>query len=120
MYAGWKGALGSQAIPYDQIFILTLPAFQWMRVDYPAAHPRHALSCNAVGGSQIITIGGLNSASNDSGTAQIYESVFNDPDPFTQGLAIFDMTTLNFTDKYTANASPYIQSDMVKSYYAQK
>ncbi|OCL08168.1 hypothetical protein AOQ84DRAFT_293715, partial [Glonium stellatum] len=50
----------------DQTFTSTLPALQWLRVEYPAAHPRYAFSWHAVRGSKTITIGGLNSASNDS------------------------------------------------------
>ena len=40
-------------------------------------------------------------------------------DPFAQGLAIFDMTTMAFSDQYTAGAPPYEQSEMVKQYYSQ-
>ncbi|KAL8850831.1 MAG: hypothetical protein Q9221_004245 [Calogaya cf. arnoldii] len=48
-------------VPYDEIFILTLPAFHWLKVDYPARNPRSSHSCNAVGGSQIVSIGGIDS-----------------------------------------------------------
>ena len=40
-------------------------------------------------------------------------------DPFTQGLAIFDMTALRFIDQYTAAAPLYEQSDPVKQFYSQ-
>ena len=117
LYAGWGGNLGSAATPYDEIFILTLPAFTWVKVDYPPKSPRHALSCNAVGGSQIITIGGLDSASADAFSANVYQDVFNTSDPFANGLNIFDMSTLSFADKYTANPPPYTQSALIASVY---
>ena len=114
MYAGWGRRLGAAAISFDEIYILTLPAFYWIKVDYAPQHPRHGLTCNAVGGSQILTIGGLDTNSNEN----TYQSPYNTtPDPFAQGLAIFDMTTLQFADKYTAKAPPYVQSDRVKTYY---
>ncbi|MCJ1465552.1 hypothetical protein MMC07_004170 [Pseudocyphellaria aurata] len=121
MYAGWGGDLGKSAIPFDEIYILTLPAFHWLKVDYPPQQPRHALTCHAVGGSQILTIGGLDSNSNHTMDAEIYHSTFDtSPDPFAQGLAIFNMTALKFANQYTAKASPYVQSDMVRRYHATR
>ncbi|KAL8839985.1 MAG: hypothetical protein Q9170_001527 [Blastenia crenularia] len=122
MYGGESGNLGPDAVPYDEIFILTLPAFRWIKVDYPPLHPRHGHSCNAVGGSQIISIGGVDSNSRIyyGDYFSIGESTFNSSvDPFAQGLGIFDMTTLTWADHYTANAPQYVQSDLVKNFYAQ-
>ena len=110
------------AIQYDTINILTLPAFHWISVPYNPENPRHGLSCNAVGGSQILTIGGVDSNSKvDYGTPdENTESTFDSsPDPFAQGLAIFDMTTLAFSDHFSAGAPPYEQSDVVKQFYSQ-
>ena len=110
------------AVQYDTINILTLPAFHWISVPYNPQNPRHGLSCNAVGGSQILTIGGVDSdAKVDFGTLyQVHESTFDSsPDPFAQGLAVFDMTTLAFSDHFTAGAPPYEQSDVVKQFYSQ-
>ena len=122
VYAGWSGILGSIAIQYDTINILTLPAFHWIEVPYDPQNPRHGHSCNAVGGSQIISIGGVDSNSNVTGGdyPDLTKSTFNTaPDPFAQGLAIFDMTTLSFAKQYTAMAPPYEQSALVKQVYAE-
>ena len=40
-------------------------------------------------------------------------------DPFAQGLAIFDMTTMTFSNQYTVEAPPYEQSEVVKQFYSQ-
>ncbi|KAL9605628.1 MAG: hypothetical protein Q9179_001168 [Wetmoreana sp. 5 TL-2023] len=107
LYGGSSGDLGSPAIPFDEIFILSLPAFHWFKVDYPPQHPRQGHSCNAVGGSQILSIGGIDSNSKIStgDGFDITKSTFNSSaDPFTQGLGIFDMTSLKWADRYTANA----------------
>ena len=42
-----------------------------------------------------------------------------EPDPFAQGIAIFDMTSLTFVNQFTTAAPPYEQSDAVKHFYAQ-
>lgn len=122
IYGGENGNLGPAAVPYDEIFILTLPAFHWLKVDYPPAHPRNGHTCNAVGGSQIVSIGGVDSNSRiyygydyDINTSTFNSSI----DPFAQGLGVFDMTTLTWADHYTANAPPYEQSDRVKNFYTQ-
>ena len=48
------------------------------------------------------------------------ESTFNSsPDPFAQGLAVFDMTALAFSDHFAAGAPPYEQSDVVKQFYSE-
>ncbi|KAI4249394.1 MAG: hypothetical protein L6R42_009012, partial [Xanthoria sp. 1 TBL-2021] len=107
-------------VAYDEIFILTLPAFHWLKVNYPPQHPRQGHSCNAVGGSQIISIGGVDSNAKIKygDIEEIKRSALNSSvDPFVQGLGIFDMTTLTWANRYTANAPPYEQSDPVKAYY---
>lgn len=122
VYAGWDGNLGPEAIQYDTINILTLPAFHWITVPYNPQSPRHGHSCNPVGGSQIISIGGVDSNSNITVGAppEIIRSTFDSaPDPFAQGLAIFDMTTLTFANQYIAVAPLYEQSEVVKQFYAQ-
>ncbi len=126
MYAGFGGILGEAAIPYDDAHILTLPAFHWIKVDsISAKNPRYGHSCNAVGGSQILSIGGVDAnptvAAPGPDNLTAYESTLNTTtDPFTQGLAIFNMTALKFGSGYEANASSYIQSDPVVQYYATK
>ncbi|KAL8933432.1 MAG: hypothetical protein Q9216_006367, partial [Gyalolechia sp. 2 TL-2023] len=121
LYGGTNNHLGPDAVPYDEIFLLTLPAFHWIKVDYPPQFPRGGHSCNAVGGSQIISVGGydanpeifVNALYDDVALSQLNSSA----DPLTQGLGIFDMTTLAWIDHFTANAAPYTQSDMVREYY---
>ena len=87
---------------------------------YNPQNPRLGHTCNAIGGSQIVIIGGLDANSNITLTSGILESMYNtSADPFSQGLAIFDMTTLRFAEQYTAGAKPYEQSDPVKEFYSQ-
>ncbi|KAK4127899.1 hypothetical protein N657DRAFT_566669, partial [Parathielavia appendiculata] len=115
VYGGWDGQLGAGATPYDSAYVLTLPAFHWAKADYPAAHPRHGLSCNAVGGSQILTIGGVDTAheaGNDS-----YRAGFQTRDPFSKGLAVFDLSTLTWSAAYRAKQSPQPPAPRIQEYY---
>lgn len=107
------------AVPFDTIHILTLPAFHWIRVDYNPQSSRFALSFNAVGGSQILTTGGLvaNSKIDVGDYHDISRSTYiTSEDPFKQGLAISDMTTLEFATQYVASAPLYAQSYLVQNY----
>ncbi|KAL8663755.1 MAG: hypothetical protein Q9202_003569 [Teloschistes flavicans] len=122
MYGGYSGNLGFRAIPYDEIYVLSLPAFYWFKIDYPPQHPRDGHTCNAVGGSQIVIVGGqdANSKIGSGYIDDIRKSALNSSaDPFAQGLAIFDMTTLTWADHFAANTPPYAQSDVVRDYYSQ-
>jgi len=118
VYAGWNGNLGASSVPYDEAYVLTLPAFQWFKAAYPAANPRHGLTCVPVGGGQILTVGGLDTTQN--GPDNLYDDVFNTPDPFEQGLAIFDMNQMAFAPSYAANAPSYTGATVVKNYYASR
>lgn len=120
VYAGWDGI--NYGIEYDTIYILTLPAFHWLQVEYTPTSSRFAHTCHAVGGSQVLTIGGLdaNPKITGPGYQNLIESNFNStPDPHTLGLGVFDMTTLTWASQYTANKSDYEQSEIVSTFYNQ-
>ena len=92
------------------------------KVQYPPSSPRGGHTCDAVGGSQIISIGGfdVNSAVYTGSYNAIRQSTFNSTDPFAQGLGIFNMTSLAWEDHYTANAPAYVQSEPIRTFYADK
>jgi hypothetical protein len=95
----------------DAVYILLLPAFHWIKVDYPPTDPRVYHTCHVIGNRQLLSVGGLNPALLNISLA------WNETDRFAEGLKIFDMTTLNWTNYYDANAAPYEQSNLVKQYY---
>lgn len=80
----------------------------YQHLAYNPQNPRHGDFWNSVGGSQRISIGGVDSNSNITGAAppEMIRSPFDSiPDPFAQGLAIFDVTTLSVANQYTAGAT---------------
>jgi hypothetical protein len=52
---------------FDDVYILTLPSFTWIKW-YPTApgpgSPHHSLTCNVINGAQMLIIGGTFPASN--------------------------------------------------------
>jgi Kelch motif len=96
----------------DEVFVLSLPGFVWTKADYRASFPRVNHACNIAGKRQMIVTGGLNpSAAN--GSELIYSR-----DPWTQGIGVFDMTLMEWKDRYDANAESYRTPEALKSWYA--
>lgn len=114
--------LGSPALPYDEVYILTLPAFEWIKVNYPPANPRHGHTCHTIGQRQMLVIGGVDSLASTVSQAAptLDKATFVKADQFTQGLAIFDMSALTWSSGYDANASVYQQSAPVQAYYSSR
>ncbi|KAH0536099.1 hypothetical protein FGG08_007004 [Glutinoglossum americanum] len=92
------------------VYILTLPAFHWIRVT-GSAPPRAGSHCQIVGNRQMLSVGGYDPTSS---------AEYATADPWTYGLGIFDMTDLSWGTHYNANAMPYVRSDAVNDYYAKQ
>ena len=120
-YGGSQGDIPEDAIQYDTIHILTLPAFHWIKVNYPPSSPRSSHTCsNFNNTAQIISLGGADPAGPHSDDGNITSKfIFTRPDPRKQGLGVFDLSSLTWTDKFSPNAPQYVQSDPVKQFYAQ-
>ena len=88
----------------DEVFILTLPAFHWIKSDTQAASYRAAPTCQVVG-NQLISVGGYD------------PSQPNTPDPWHYSIGIFDMTNLQWMSSFNHTPDPYIRPDLVNSYY---
>jgi Kelch motif len=102
-----------QNIALDEVFVLSLPAFNWQKADYTPAFPRVDHSCNVIGKRQMVVIGGQNPAT-ANGTALI-----ETPDIWSSGIGIFDMTTMDWSDQYDASAADYVTPEKVKSWIQQ-
>ena len=122
VYGGDTGHLGTPSVPCDTVNILSLPAFNWFSVAYNPQNPRAGHTCEAVGGSQIAIVGGFDA--NPEVVSGLYndvvESIFSTADPFAQGLAIFDLQTLDFAAEYIAGgAAVYEPNEVITQFYAQ-
>lgn len=114
VYAGWAGELGTAAIPFDDLHVLSLPSFHWFRASYEALYPRHGLTCEHLGGGQVLAIGGVDTTQ-DSG----FTGCFQTEDRHPQGLMVFDLGTMAWADGYVRNQTVYDQSSAVSSYYEE-
>jgi uncharacterized membrane protein YgcG len=115
VYAGWNNTLGDYATSFDAAYVLSLPSFNWFKADYTASNPRHGLTCEHIGGGQVLTIGGLDTSQYDASNQ--YRGVFHTKDPFPQGLGIFDLSSMSFTDAFEANKTTYDYADALSTYY---
>lgn len=120
MYGGqvgngqYDGSVASQKINVglDEVYILSLPSFVWFKANYTSSDPRIFHTCNIVGNRQMLSIGGLNPAAANLNATQ------NNTDPFWEGMKVFDLTALQWTNYYNATAAPYLTPNVVASHYA--
>lgn len=115
VYAGWNNTLGEYSTSFDAAYILSLPSFNWFKADYEATSPRHALTCEHIGGGQVLTVGGLDTSQHDASNQ--YRGVFHTVDPFPQGLGVFDLSTMSFADLFEVNKTTYEYADALSTYY---
>lgn len=90
----------------------------WVKANHNAANPRHGVTCNSLGGGQILTVGGVDTTQN--GPNDLYKDVFNTEDPFSQGLELFDMNLLEFKGTYNGSKKEYTAAKAVANFYADK
>lgn len=110
VYGGWTGYFSATDNTDSQnVYILTLPAFRWIRASASTA-PRAGSTCQVVN-SQMISVGGWD----PTGTAS-----FMIVDPWTYGIGVFDLTSLSWGNEFNSGARPYVRSDLVNSFYADK
>jgi hypothetical protein len=100
----------SAATAFDEVYVLSLPAFTWFKADYPAVLSRYAHSCTLVDG-QMISVGG--SDPSDATGRQ-------NKDPFVYGIGVFDLSSMEWSSFYNPAAANYKTPSMVASYYYSK
>jgi len=105
---GGSGA-ASNIAALDQIYVLSLPSFQWFEADYTPTMARFGHSCHVVGYGQrqLLIVGGAPSIDSWIDTEG------NTRDQWSWGLGVWDMTEMRWSDRYDAQAEPYVTSDVV-------
>jgi hypothetical protein len=99
------------ALLFDEVYVLSIPAFTWFKADYPAQVSRGGHTCQVVGNRQMLSFGGVDPRS----PAGDYSG-----DLFTVGIGIFDLTEMAWSSQYDAGAAPYKSPNVVASYYYSK
>lgn len=108
-------------IAQGAVYVLSLPAFNWQKQDVTPGFGRHLHSCNVIGNRQMVSIGGMvtNSTASSTDGQDIGTPDQSLPDPWQQGLGIFDLTAMEWKEEYDSDAAPYMTPDAVKAYYQQ-
>ena len=119
MYGGRREVeLRSDSAVLNAVFVLSLPSFIWQKENSTAKTGRYLHSCNVVGSRQMMVIGGLVT------NATVYQEdpdlangigANSIPDPWPQGIGMFDLSNFSWKDNYDANAKPYVTPDIVKN-----
>jgi hypothetical protein len=91
MYGGRDG----QNTYFDEVWILTMPSFQWLQ-PYAGSQPRYGMTCHLAGNRQMITAGGSDNSTLLAGC-----------DWHTKGVGVMDMTAITWGPTYDATAAPY-------------
>ncbi|KAK4160600.1 kelch repeat-containing protein [Cladorrhinum sp. PSN259] len=93
-------------VRYDDAYMLSLPAFHWIKLPSSSKGLRAYHTCTRVGKRQVLTIGG-----------NFEDGNWKEPDPARRGLQLFDMSALEWKNNYDADAPPYERADTVKALY---
>ena len=99
---------------YLDIYILTLPAFTWVKASTPSQARRANHNCQVLGKSQMIFIGGRDPSANTTATGLFWPSI----DPWTYGMNIYDMNALQWTGAWNASREEYNSPSVVKTIYS--
>ena len=114
VYGGWDGNFGNDEVRFDEVYILTLPAFQWVKVDFPAVKPRYGHRCYTVGNRQMMFVGGVDPSQVNATAA------FESKDNVQQGLGVLDMSSLEWMPGLFADEAPYVQNGQISDIYQAK
>jgi hypothetical protein len=115
MYGGQYGAgafssaSSSTNAASDEVYVLSLPAFQWFKAEYTSSDPRILHTCHALG-SQMLSVGGIDPS------AASYQDAIDNSDNFTQGIKVFDLTKMQWTNSWDPSLPEYETPEVVNEY----
>lgn len=98
---------------FSDVYVLTLPGFHWTLASGPEdpEYRRSRHVCASLGRRQFISFGGRREYGiNETESWQT-------PDPFPQGIGIYDMSAWAWDARYDAEANPYEQHSDLRAWY---
>ncbi|KAK6425735.1 hypothetical protein LTR95_016221 [Oleoguttula sp. CCFEE 5521] len=110
MYGGDAGQIDTTT-SQGVVHVLSLPSFNWQVHPTNATYSRVGHACNVIGNRQMAVIGGL-----ILGSAGEWDF---EPDPWPNGIGIFDISAFEWSASYDASAAAYVTPDIVKQHYQQ-
>jgi hypothetical protein len=103
LYGGENPKTGTSGM----IHILSLPAFRWFKADVTSPGRIHH-ACAVAGNRQMISTGGIGS-----------EWDWEEQDPWRHSLGVFDMTDLEWKDRFDPDADDYQTPKMIRDWYEE-
>ncbi|KAK7966895.1 uncharacterized protein PG986_001172 [Apiospora aurea] len=109
MYGGYDAAANKSM---TDVYVLSIPGFVWFKTDIDIGAPRVGQACALMGKNsrQMAVVGGANSDLQ-------YYPMFRDPDPWTNGINVLDLSELRWRSQYDPAAPAYEPPAMVKDWY---
>ncbi|KAI9159069.1 Kelch repeat-containing protein [Paramyrothecium foliicola] len=104
---GGRGRQGGGDVVHDDIWVLSLPAFRWFRIEVDAP-PRMTHVCAVAGQRQMIVSGGLSRP-----------GLWRNADEWTNALAVFDLSDSRWISRYDPAAAEYQSPAIVKGWYTR-
>ncbi|KAK9769900.1 hypothetical protein SCAR479_13445 [Seiridium cardinale] len=98
-------------VSFQDVYVLSIPGFVWVKADVTTGGPRTAQQCIVAGNRQMIVVGGKNPDLN-------YIGGYRDPDPWTNGINVLDMTSLSWNSAFDPNAAAYESPSAVIKWYS--
>lgn len=90
----------------QNLYVLSLPSFHWTHAGQLQDYGRGSLVCNIIGKRQLVVVGGT--TFDTSGTPE--------PDPWPNGLGVYDLSELKWRSSYDPNAEAYVTPRVVRDY----
>lgn len=92
------------------VYVLSIPAFRWLRISAPGGTQRAAHQCAVAGQRQMIVVGGfkVSPSTNDDWAST---------DVWSQGLGVFDLTAMQWMDHFDPDADAYDSPSPIKDWY---
>ena len=101
------------------IYVLSLPSFHLEKQPYEPQYGRYEHRCHVVGHRQMVITGGevVNVASANARNGSYGWPM---PDPWQQGIGIFDLSDMVWKDSYNVDATPYTTPKSIRSYINER
>ncbi|KAI1079504.1 hypothetical protein F5B20DRAFT_166805 [Whalleya microplaca] len=106
MYGGVSDHTGNAS---SEVYVLSLPGFVFFKSTSDGT-PRRDHDCAVVGKRQMLSVGGTDGGRDSNSSAA-------SPDPWKQGLGIFDMSKMEWTKSYDSGAADYESPAVLDEWY---
>ena len=114
LFGGSNGQINTNgtttATELATVYILTLPAFSWIKTSAVAPIWRWDHTCSVIRNRQMVSIGGMPDFVMENSTWI---------DPWDSGMQVLDMTELSWSENYDSSAAAYEPPSVVMQYYEE-